>query len=580
MAATPYSPGLDEARRLDALERLHVMDTLPEQMFDDIVTLASQICGTPIGLVSLVDGERQWFKARVGMQAQETPREQAFCGHAIEATEPLMVVEDATLDPRFADNPLVLGGPGIRFYAGAPVLSPEGYPLGTVCVIDTVPRTLTPAQAQALQALARQTSSLLLLRRLTLSQEQQTQELQRKVTEALTGDQIEHGTIQQRHRMASVGQLTSGIAHDFNNLLQTVNGSLQLVQRQAEKPEQVRRWAASGLDAVGRGAKLTAQLLAFSSAHAPDLALLAVDDFVGGMQELLARSLGPEVHLAFDLHAPGLQVMGDATQLEAAVLNLAINARDAMHKVGGLRVSTHVLDLAGDPDLEDGRYLALEVQDTGPGMPDDVAARAFEPFFTTKATGKGTGLGLAQVHGFAVRAGGTARIRSVAGQGTCITLWLKAAVLGQRPVAEPVATAGLPAATRARILLVDDDAGQQTTWCALLADVGYEVRGVPNGASALQAAADQLPDVVLIDCAMPVMNGPALAAQLHARWPGLPLLFVTGYSDIEEFRPLLGRQAVVLAKPLPIERMVEAIEAALARAEPSPLRPAAPAAAR
>ncbi|WP_082448189.1 GAF domain-containing protein [Xylophilus sp. Leaf220] len=565
MPATPYTPGPDEALRLDALARLHVMDTLPEEEFDDIVTLASQICGTPIGLVSLVDGERQWFKARVGLEAQQTPREQAFCGHAIEAAEPLMVVEDATLDPRFADNPLVLGGPGIRFYAGAPVRSPEGYPLGTVCVIDTVPRTLTPEQARALQALARQTSSLLRLRRLTLSQAQQTQELQRKVTEALTGDPIEHGTVQQRHRMASVGQLTSGIAHDFNNLLQTVNGSLQLVQRQAEKPEQVRRWAASGLDAVGRGAKLTAQLLAFSSAHAPDLALLAVDDFVGGMQELLARALGPQVRLAFDLNAAGLQVMGDATQLEAAVLNLAINARDAMQKVGSLRVATRVVDLAGDATLEDGRYLALDVQDSGPGMPEDVASRAFEPFFTTKAPGKGTGLGLAQVHGFAVRAGGTARIHAVAGQGTCITLWLKAAVLGRRPEPEAAAPAAacLPPATRARILLVDDDAGQQTTWCALLADVGYEVRGVPNGPAALLAAAEQLPDVVLIDCAMPVMNGPALAARLHARWPGLPLLFVTGYSDIEEFRPLLGRQAVVLAKPLPIERMVEAIEAAL-----------------
>ena len=163
-AAPSSAPTADEAARLAALHALQVMDTLPEPVYDDIVALAAQICGTPIGLVSLIGGERQWFKARVGLAPTETSRDLAFCAHAIAAPEPLFVVEDATLDPRFSANPLVTGAPHIRFYAGAPILLPGGEAMGTVCVIDTVPRTLDAAQLRALQALARQVSHLFELR--------------------------------------------------------------------------------------------------------------------------------------------------------------------------------------------------------------------------------------------------------------------------------------------------------------------------------------------------------------------------------------------------------------------------------
>ena len=158
--AAPVAWPADEAARLATLRRLGVLDTLPEQVYDDIAMLASQICGTPVALVSLVDRERQWFKARCGIDENETDRDLAFCAHAITAPEPLFIVEDARLDPRFEGNALVTGGPRIRFYAGAPIVMSDGQPMGTVCVIDTVPRTLTPAQAEALKALARQTTAL------------------------------------------------------------------------------------------------------------------------------------------------------------------------------------------------------------------------------------------------------------------------------------------------------------------------------------------------------------------------------------------------------------------------------------
>ena len=179
MPAIPAIPASDEAARLDALRALRVLDTLPEPVYDDIVLLAAQICGTPIALVSLVDADRQWFKARVGLAAGETHRDLAFCAHAIVSPAPVFVVEDTTQDPRFKDNPLVTGEPHIRFYAGAPIVLPGGQAIGTVCVIDTVPRALDAAQRRGLQALARQAAALLEFRLRTLEAQRQSRELER-----------------------------------------------------------------------------------------------------------------------------------------------------------------------------------------------------------------------------------------------------------------------------------------------------------------------------------------------------------------------------------------------------------------
>jgi signal transduction histidine kinase len=207
--------------------------------------------------------------------------------------------------------------------------------------------------------------------------------------------------LRQAQKMEAVGQLTGGIAHDFNNLLGAVMGGFDLIRRRADDPERVRRLAESGLEAAERGARLTSQLLTFSRSQRLELKPLIVSDLVRNLGDLLARTLGPMIQLRFDLEAEQQPVLSDPTQLEMAVLNLAINARDAMPDGGTLTLATRRRMVEGDAELAPGCYVELEVGDTGVGMAPEVAARALDPFFTTKGVGKGTGLGLSQVYGMA-----------------------------------------------------------------------------------------------------------------------------------------------------------------------------------
>ncbi|MDQ8017092.1 MAG: ATP-binding protein [Bordetella sp.] len=557
----------DEDRRLAALDELQVLDTGTEAVFDDVVLLASQLCGTPIALVSLIDAERQWFKARVGLDASETPRSDAFCAHAILSPDTVMQVHDAVLDPRFTDNPLVQGEPRIRFYAGAPIVTPAGDALGTVCVIDREPRELSAGQAAALQALARQTAVLLQLRAANRSKDRQAAALRQEVTDALTGADDDNALLRKRQRLAAVGQLTSGIAHDFNNLLQAVSGNLQLIERKADQPNVVRRRAQGGLDAVRSAADLTRQLLNFSRDQVPEYRPMAAAARVAQMRELLRRAVGPEMQLQFRLQDTEVLTLADPTQLEAAILNLAINARDAQHGVGALRIGSRRARVHGDAELPDGAYLVLTLEDDGPGMAPEVAARAFEPFFTTKGEAQGTGLGLAQVRGFALRAGGTARITSAPGQGTTVTLWLREVDSAAAPAEAASAAAPCgptPGRVDAHVLLVDDDSHVRESLGALLAESGYRVSVASAGAQALATVAASAPDIVLADFGMVGMNGAALAGELRRLHPGLPVVILTGYADVDRLLPLLWPGATVLRKPLLLDAVRSAIDDALA----------------
>ena len=421
MPLRPAALPVDEAARLSALAHLRVLDSIPEATFDDVVLLATTLCHTPIGLVSLVDKERQWFKACLGLDATQTHRDLAFCAHAILKPDEVLVVENALLDPRFRESPLVLGPPFIRFYAGAPIVTPEGFAVGTVCVIDTVPRTLAAQTRRALQALARQTAAMLQLRLLSEQRESTTADLVRQLDQVLNESPVAQQALQRVQRVSSL----ASIAHDFNNLLQAVSASLQMIRLKALKPLEVERLSGIGLQAVAQGGELIRHLLAFARREAPDLQCVDVSPRLEAGREVFKRVAGSRIALQFELMPGPAHVRCDASQLEAVVLNLLINAKDALQGQGTVRINSCFRVVSGDPVLADGDYLELSVADAGAGMSPDVASRVFEPFYTTKGLGKGTGLGLAQVYGFAVNAGGVARIHSIEGQGTTVTLLLK-----------------------------------------------------------------------------------------------------------------------------------------------------------
>ena len=363
--------------------------------------------------------------------------------------------------------------------------------------------------------------------------------------------------LRQSQKMEALGQLTGGIAHDFNNLLTVVVGGLDLIAKQV-KEERLKRYAVNALTAAERGARLTAQLLAFSRVQRLEVKPTLVAPLIEGMRPLLRNVLGPSIEKNFELDETLAPVMADPTQLELAVLNLAINARDAMPDGGRLTVSTRQVRIDDDPELAAGDYVELSVGDSGEGMDEEVMARAFEPFFTTKEVGKGTGLGLSMVYGVARQSGGTARIASTPGEGTCVRLYFRRAEQPAEDAAEAAGKRRKAVRRKASVLVVDDDPDVRDFIAASLADYGYAVREAADGAAGLQAFEEQRPDLVILDFAMPGLSGSEVAARMLREVPGQPILFVSGYSETEAIRSAAPK-AQLLAKPF----LPDALDAAV-----------------
>ena len=367
--------------------------------------------------------------------------------------------------------------------------------------------------------------------------------------------------LRQSQKMEALGQLTGGIAHDFNNLLQVVHGAFELIRRKPGDSARVAAWSENGLAAAERGASLTRQLLAFSRSQKLELRPFVVAELIAEMRDLLVRTLGPDIALAVDLDEMAVPVMSDRTQLELAVLNLAINARDAMPDGGRLTISTTIRAIAaGDPVLDAGDYVSLSVADSGEGMSPEVSQRAFDPFFTTKGIGKGTGLGLSQVYGVARQAGGTAEIVSTPGAGTVVTLLLRRSAASpdapqartsQRPVLAPQGGG--------TVLLVDDEAAVRELTAETLELLGYRVLTAASGEQALEMLETAQPDLMLFDYAMPGMNGAELARLVRLRHPGAPILIASGYADTAQVEAALGGEAMILRKPFNMEALAQMV---------------------
>jgi PAS domain S-box-containing protein len=355
----------------------------------------------------------------------------------------------------------------------------------------------------------------------------------------------------QAQKIEAIGQLTGGVAHDFNNLLMVVLGSLEALGRRLSLDSREARLLDNALQAAQRGSQLTQRLLAF--ARKQELAQKPVDlpDLVRGMSDLLAHTLGSSIQIEtrFPLSLP--KVFADPNQLDSVLLNLAVNARDAMPDGGSLVISARPAEAeADDPHLEQGRYVVLAVTDNGQGMDPDTLARATDPFFTTKGVGKGTGLGLSMVQGIAEQSGGRMQIESRVGVGTSVQIWLKAVDETAAPCQpEPQDGQAAPAGVdrKLTVLAVDDDALVLLNTVMILEELGHDVVEAHSGEEAL-AVLEQRPDidVLITDQAMPHMTGMALAGEVASRWPNLPVILASGYAEINDAQALrLPR----LAKP-------------------------------
>ena len=375
--------------------------------------------------------------------------------------------------------------------------------------------------------------------------------------------------LRQMQKMEAVGQLTGGIAHDFNNMLQGIVGSLDMARRRAAEGRiaDVLRYLEPARQSVERAAGLTRRLLAFARRQRLEPRPVDPDALVAGMADLIRRTVGPAVRLELLLRDGRARVLCDPSELESALLNLCINARDAMPEGGQLSIATDDIrltaaDLVGQEGAAPGDYVAISVADTGVGMSADVLDRVFEPFFTTKPVGQGTGLGLSQVYGFVQQSGGLVRLESAPGKGTTVRLYVPQHAqvdVAERPSAAPAPDRAQPGKA---VLLVDDEDIARDAAAERLRELGYRVLEAADGPAALHLLDGGAHiDMLVTDVGLPNgMNGRQVAEAVRERRPGIPLLFITGYAGTD-----LPPGSEVIDKPFDLDTLALRVQAALAR---------------
>ena len=697
----------DERQRLAALRKYEILDTPPEQAFDDLTMLAAHICGVPIAMVSLVDEHREWFKSKLGLDLPETPRESAFCARAILTPNEVTQVRDAAADPRFARNSMVMSGPHIRFYAGAPLVTAERHALGALCVMDRVPRELAPAQVEALNALARRVVAQLELRRqslelggqqaktsqmLTLAEKSgrallsvledeklatanlreseerfrqmiangsdiialidqkgiirfQSPSTERvlghtpasmvghriedyvhpddlaKVRESIQrvlsgqskptpveyrcrhldgswrslqsfGKEMQSGKagesimvvnsrdvtesraleeqLRQSQKMEAIGQLSGGVAHDFNNLLTVIKGHIGLLRAKGQVSPEITGAIQQIDDAANRAANLTRQLLTFSRQQVMETADLNLTGVVMNMAKMLRRLLSENIEMELVAADHPLPIRADEGMVEQVLLNLVVNARDAMPRGGRLEVGTASADFDGTAShpARAGEFACLFVRDTGQGIAPEIMSRIFEPFFTTKGVGKGTGLGLATVYGVMQQHNGWVTVESAVGEGTTFRAYFPRHAINLPAMAAGAAAAAIPGGHEG-ILLVEDEATVRDIAQAALTGLGYRVFTATSGLAALQVweLHRHEVDLLLTDLVMPEgVTGRDLALRLRETAPKLRIIFMSGYSyDVAGDDLALTEGVNYLPKPFDLASLARIVRTMLDR---------------
>jgi len=445
--------------------------------------------------------------------------------------------------------------------------------LGVLAGIGGIILGAVAVEAMRQNALARREAEIEYARSAVLEEAvaQRTREL-RAANDALKAEAIEReaaeAQLRQVQKMEAVGQLTGGIAHDFNNMLAVVVGGIDLARRRLNGPRrEVMVHLVNAMEGATRAAALTRRLLSFARSEPLMPERVDSSTLVGGMSDLLDRTLGEQVIIETDLDPQAWPTFVDPHQLENAIVNLAVNGRDAMDGQGKLVIATANVTMGASAvgDIAPGDYVRVSVTDSGSGMTPEVISRAFEPFFTTKPVGKGTGLGLSQIFGFAHQSGGEVGIESELGKGTTVSIYL--------PRSEATATLRLhPAAqlnetdtviSGARILLVEDDPRVRAATVGALEDLDYEPVACSSGAEAIILFETQPFDLVISDVIMPEMTGPELVRRLKARRDDIAILFVTGYVGEGDSDDMVGHE--LLRKPFTVGALANAVARALSR---------------
>ncbi|HEV2594562.1 MAG TPA: ATP-binding protein [Sphingomicrobium sp.] len=453
----------------------------------------------------------------------------AFTGEAV-------FVSDISADFRWQDFRELAAEHGLGACWSIPIVSGAGKVLGTFAMYHREPREPVPEDLELVGLITRSASIVISRKAAETALRELNETLEARVVEEIAERRAAEVALQQAQKMESIGKLTGGVAHDFNNLLQIISGNLQLLQAEVAAGSKAERRITNAMAGVQRGAKLASQLLAFGRRQPLEPKVINVGRLVGGMEDLLRRSIGEGIEMETVVSPSLWNAFADPTQVENAVLNLAINARDAMDGMGKLTIEVRNAHLDHDyslqnPGVDPGQYIMLAVSDTGSGMSEDLVERAFEPFFTTKAEGKGSGLGLSMVYGFAKQSGGHVKIYSEVGEGTAVRLYLPRVHENEDIAPGPILVeAGGGSET---ILVVEDDAEVRSTVTELLRELGYKVLTAKDAASAVPILESGVKiDLLFTDVVMPgPLRSPELARKAQELIPSIAILFTSGYTE-------------------------------------------------
>ena len=558
----------EEARTLEILNRTGAAlaaELSVERLVQTVTDSAVELTGAKFGAffynLTTEDGEAYTLYTLSGASREDfakfpMPRNTAIFEPTFRGQGPVRS-DDILADSRYGHNPPYDGMPKghlpVRSYLAIPVVSRSGEVIGGLFFGHPEPGVFTERAERIITGVAAQAAVAVDNARLYEAAQREIaarrkaeQELQRmnetleeRVSEEMRHRQEVEETLRQAQKMEAVGQLTGGIAHDFNNMLTVISGNIETLQRNlATEDGKQHRLADAAMRGVGRATVLTHRLLAFSRRQPLDPKPLEVNRLIIGMSDLLHRTLGEQVRIETVLSGGLWRVSADSSQLESALLNLAVNARDAMPDGGKLAIETAnaYLDEAyavSNEGVAAGEYVMLAVTDTGLGMTSEIISKAFEPFFTTKKLGEGTGLGLSQVYGFIKQSGGHVKIYSEPGEGTTVRLYLPRVTVSETVTENTRQPASIPTAQgRETILVVEDDEDVRAYSTDILRELGYDVLEAGEGDAALTLLATE-PRITLLftDVGLPgAYNGRQLADEARKRHPDLKILFTTGYA--------------------------------------------------